>query len=59
MAAQVDRPTTYDYDIASNLRRVDLPNGTVVEHLVDPADRRIGKKVDGACKEGDQKCPYK
>lgn len=44
--------TTYDYDVAGNLRRVDLPNGTVVEYLVDPADRRIGKKVDGVLVQG-------
>lgn len=44
--------TTYERDVAGNLRRVDLPNGQVVEYLVDPADRRIGKKVDGTLVQG-------
>lgn len=44
--------TAYDYDVAGNLRRVDLANGQVVEYLVDPADRRIGKKVDSTLVQG-------
>ena len=38
----------YEYDVASNLRRVDLPDGRVIEYVIDGADRRIGKRVDGA-----------
>lgn len=37
----------YDYDVFGNLRRVELPDGLVVEYLVDGRDRRVGKKVDG------------
>ena len=39
--------TTYDYDAASNLREVILPDGTVIEYLIDGRDRRVGKKIDG------------
>lgn len=39
--------TSYDYDVFGNLRRVDLPNGTVVEYLTDGLNRRVGKKVNG------------
>ena len=37
----------YDYDVLGNLRVVMLPDGTKIEYLVDAADRRIGKKVNG------------
>lgn len=39
--------TTYGYDALGNLRRVDLPDGTVIEYLVDGLNRRVGKLVDG------------
>ena len=38
---------TYTYDVMGSLRSTTLPNGSVVEYLVDPLGRRIGKKVDG------------
>ncbi|MGK2858268.1 MAG: hypothetical protein ACSLFQ_13790 [Thermoanaerobaculia bacterium] len=39
--------TTYDYDVLGNLRRVDLPDGTVIEYMIDGQNRRVGKKVNG------------
>lgn len=40
--------TTYDYDLHGNLLAVLLPNGVVVEYVVDAQGRRIGRKVNGA-----------
>ncbi len=37
----------YDYDVFGNLRSVNLANGDIIEYLIDPKDRRIGKKVNG------------
>jgi RHS repeat-associated protein len=37
----------YEYDVRGNLVRVDLPDGRVIEYLVDGRDRRGGKLVDG------------
>ncbi|MEW5851861.1 MAG: RHS repeat-associated core domain-containing protein [Myxococcota bacterium] len=39
--------TTYLYDTLGNLVRVDLPNGDVVEYVVDGKNRRVGKRVNG------------
>jgi len=39
--------TTYRYDLLGNLRRVTLPNGRVIDYIVDALGRRVGKKVDG------------
>ena len=39
--------TTYDYAAASNLREVILPDGTVIEYLIDGRNRRVGKKIHG------------
>lgn len=44
--------TAYTYDPFGTLRRVDLPSGDVVEYLVDPADRRIAKLVNGSFETG-------
>ncbi len=43
--------TLYDYDAFGNLRGVQLPNGTVIEYIVDGQNRRIGKKVNGVLVE--------
>lgn len=40
--------TTYQYDALGNLLNVTLPNGTVIDYLIDGRNRRIGKKVNGA-----------
>jgi hypothetical protein len=44
--------TGYEYDVLGNLRRVVMPNGPVIEYVVDPMNRRIGKKVDGVLVQG-------
>jgi RHS repeat-associated protein len=39
--------TRYHYDAAGALRWVVLPTGTRVDYVIDPAGRRIGKRVNG------------
>ncbi len=39
--------TQYDYDVLGNLRKVVLPDGTVIEYIIDGRNRRIGKKING------------
>ncbi|HKY36890.1 MAG TPA: RHS repeat-associated core domain-containing protein [Polyangiaceae bacterium] len=38
----------FEWDVFGNLKRVDLPNGDVIEYLVDGQNRRVGKKKNGA-----------
>jgi RHS repeat-associated protein len=44
--------TTYTYDGFGNLTRVDLPDSRVIEYLIDPDNRRVGKKVNGVLSFG-------
>jgi RHS repeat-associated protein len=39
--------TRYTYDAFGNLVSVRLPNGTLIEYVIDGQNRRIGKKVNG------------
>ena len=39
--------TTYSYDGQGNLRRVSLPDGRLIEYVVDADYRRVGKRVNG------------
>ena len=39
--------TDYVYDALGNLLSVDLPDGTRIEYIVDSANRRVGKMIDG------------
>jgi len=39
--------TTYSYDGRGNLRKVKLPDGRLIEYVIDGWRRRIAKKVDG------------
>ena len=39
--------TRYQYEALGNLLNVTLPNGTVIDYLIDGRNRRIGKKVNG------------
>jgi RHS repeat-associated protein len=41
----------YDYDEYSNLKKVTLPSGKVIEYKVDAFNRRIKKLVNGATQE--------
>lgn len=44
--------TTYSYDSLGNLLGAWLPDGRVIEYVVDGLNRRVGKKVNGALVEG-------
>lgn len=46
------KTTGYDYDVLGNLRAVALPDGTKIEYVIDGANRRIGKKVNGKLVQG-------
>jgi RHS repeat-associated protein len=40
--------TTFSYDALGALRSVELPDGRLVEYLVDGRGRRVGRMIDGA-----------
>ncbi|MBK6515856.1 MAG: hypothetical protein IPG04_17620 [Polyangiaceae bacterium] len=44
--------TTYAYDALGNLRGVGLPNGDLVEYLVDGRGRRVGKRSTACSSAG-------
>lgn len=44
--------TSYTYDELGNLIAVALPDGTQIEYLIDGANRRVGKKVNGVLVQG-------
>jgi RHS repeat-associated protein len=44
--------TTYEYDAPGNLISVTLPDGRLLEYVIDGRNRRIGKKVNGALVQG-------
>ncbi len=44
--------TSYVYDSRGNLRGVTLPDGTVVDYVIDAQNRRVGKKVNGTLVKG-------
>ena len=44
--------TRYVYDAAGNLLQVRLGGGTTIDYLVDPLNRRIGRKVNGTLTRG-------
>lgn len=44
--------TQYVYDVLGNLRKVTLPDTTVIDYLIDGQDRRIGKQVNGELVQG-------
>jgi RHS repeat-associated protein len=39
--------TEYTWDVFGNLRRVELPSGSIIDYVIDGQNRRIGKKVNG------------
>lgn len=47
-----DSNNNYKRAILVNLLSVNLPNGTLIEYVIDGNDRRIGKKVDGSLVKG-------
>ncbi len=44
--------TRYVYDVAGNLLQVRLGSGMTFDYLVDPLNRRIGRKVNGTLTRG-------
>ncbi len=42
----------FDYDALGNLRSVSVPEGSRIDYLIDGANRRIGRKVDGKLAQG-------
>lgn len=44
--------TTFSYDVFGNLRSVVLPNSNEIEYVIDPNNRRVGKKVNGNIAQG-------
>lgn len=44
--------TRYEYDEIGNLIAVALPDGQIIEYLIDGRHRRVGKKVDGVLVQG-------
>ncbi len=44
--------TQYNYDVLGNLIAVTLPDTTQVDYIIDGANRRIGKKVNGILVQG-------
>jgi len=49
---EAGKTTRFDYDVFGNLRAVAGPDGPTIEYLVDPGQRRIGKKVNGKLVQG-------
>ena len=47
-----DGTTGYNYDVLGNLRSVVLPDGKRIEYVIDGANRRVGKKVNGVLVQG-------
>jgi RHS repeat-associated protein len=44
---ETDEEWLYQYDALGNLLSVGLPDGRLIEYLVDGLGRRVGKKIDG------------
>jgi RHS repeat-associated protein len=45
--------TIYQYDVVGNLRQVTLPDGgRTIDYVIDAANRRVGKKIDGTLVQG-------
>ena len=44
--------TYYTYDVYGNLVTVELPDATVIDYVIDPGNRRIGRVVDGFLEQG-------
>ncbi|MDG4555805.1 MAG: RHS repeat-associated core domain-containing protein [Candidatus Contendobacter sp.] len=49
---QGGQTTTYRYDLLGHLRQVILPDGKTLDYLIDGQNRRIGKKINGALRQG-------
>lgn len=50
--SQSGETITYDYDVFGNLRGVTLADGLEIDYVIDAANRRVGKKVNGSLTRG-------
>ncbi|MBF0293484.1 MAG: hypothetical protein HQK86_15155 [Nitrospinae bacterium] len=48
----VSGTTTYAYDVMGNLVFVTMPDGTLIEYVIDGQNRRVGKKINGMLTHG-------
>ena len=46
------KQSLYTYDVLGNLLSVTLPDGTLIEYVIDGQNRRIGKKINGVLVQG-------
>jgi RHS repeat-associated protein len=44
--------TTYRYTVHGDLTQVELPDGRIIEYVVDGRGRRVGKRIDGDMVQG-------
>ena len=44
--------TAYQYNRLGSLRKVTLPDGRIIDYVIDGLGRRVGKKVDGVLQRG-------
>jgi RHS repeat-associated protein len=44
--------TNFEYDVFGNLVTVGLPDGKLIEYVVDGQNRRVGRKLDGVLVQG-------
>lgn len=44
--------TSYEYDALGNLRKVTLPDATMIDYVIDGQNRRIGRKLNGMLTHG-------
>ncbi|MCB9771334.1 MAG: PASTA domain-containing protein [Candidatus Omnitrophica bacterium] len=50
--SSTNQTTQYKYDVLGNLMQVTLPDGKVIDYVIDANNRRIGKKVNGTLVQG-------
>jgi RHS repeat-associated protein len=46
------KKTTYEYDVLGNLIAATLPGGSKITYVIDAANRRVGKEVNGVLTTG-------
>ncbi|HKH46803.1 MAG TPA: RHS repeat-associated core domain-containing protein [Thermoanaerobaculia bacterium] len=49
---QNNQTVHYEYDELGNLTKVTMPDGLLIEYLIDGQNRRVGKKVGGVLVQG-------
>ena len=46
------KSTTYSYDTFGNLKAASLPDGRKIDYVIDGANQRVGKKINGKLVQG-------